>query len=94
MWKVNEATRAHYRIDEIVEDTYVLGVQLLNSSMDPSWVGFVNLYYKTPCGSKVKVQVGLIDEDTLDEAKNVYESYYLPMAMSDPKQVMLEGIKL
>lgn len=94
MWKVSEETRAHYRVDEIVEGIYVLTVSLLNSSMDPSWVGFVNLFYKTPCGQIIQVQVGFIDEDDLSVAKDLYETYYLANALADPKTMMQDGIRL
>ena len=93
MWKVSEDGSV-YRVDNIVENTYILTVRVDHSDMDPSWVGFVHLFYKTPCKEIVQVQVGFIDEDNLDTAKDLYETHYLANALADPKTMMLEGIKL
>lgn len=93
MWK-RDATGAFYRVDNIVSDSYVLTVRLASSDMDPSWGGFVNLFYKTPCGEIMQFQVGFIDEDELEVAQDFYDNYYLPKVTSDPKAAMLEAIQL
>lgn len=89
-WKHN-SDLSYGRADEIVPDTYALGTILARSDMDPSWCGFVVLFYRTPCGEIVSNQIGFVDEDTLEDAQRVYEDYFLPLVEEDPKKAMLGG---
>ena len=89
-WTTDDDGSQH-RIDNIVDDKYVLAARVARSDMDPSWCGFVILYYRTSTNGIASSQVGFIDEDTLEGAQAKYENYYLPLVLDDPYSALIGG---